>query len=227
MHRLQTVGKLASGIVHDFNNALGAVLAYVDLQSEVGLDESQRRLMGQVRDALMKSTGMLQAVSTYALRTASENERVSVRSIIDEVSPLFGTLFKRSNIERIVEHGDDVEVFVRRADAKDVLVHTLMHCLATAEGARTCRIATDRAVVEGRAYGAISIDLDSESASDEPLRSMLEDPSRGLAAAAEQLKPSSSGLVSSILMLTLAGGAFESFGADGRRQFRLLLPAHR
>ena len=64
--RWEAVGRLAGGVVHDFNNLLTGVMLYCDLLlSSLDARDRRRRYAEEIRSAIVQATGLVQAVARF------------------------------------------------------------------------------------------------------------------------------------------------------------------
>jgi signal transduction histidine kinase len=93
--RWEAVGRLAGGVVHDFNNLLTGVMLYSDLLlSSLDVRDRRRRYAEEIRSAIMQASGLVKQLLVFArpqatpVRTLSLNE--IARSMHDLLTRLIG-----------------------------------------------------------------------------------------------------------------------------------------
>ena len=65
--KMESVGRLAGGVAHDFNNMLGAILGYTELALErAGLDESLHADLKEIRKAAQRSADLTHQLLAFA-----------------------------------------------------------------------------------------------------------------------------------------------------------------
>ncbi len=73
--RLETLGRVAGGVAHDFNNVLTAILGYADLLEIELADNGQGQIeLGEIRDAAMRAAEVVEQVLSFG-RTRSDGVR--------------------------------------------------------------------------------------------------------------------------------------------------------
>jgi PAS domain S-box-containing protein len=93
--RWEAVGRLAGGVVHDFNNLLTGVMLYCDLLlSSLDARDRRRRYADEIRSAIMQATGLVKQLLVFA-RPQSTPARASclneiARSMHDLLNRLIG-----------------------------------------------------------------------------------------------------------------------------------------
>ncbi len=88
--RWEAVGRLAGGVVHDFNNLLTGVMLYCDLLlSSLDAGDRRRRYAEQIRAAIVQATGLVKQLLVFArpqampVRTLSLNQiAVAMRDLL-------------------------------------------------------------------------------------------------------------------------------------------------
>jgi signal transduction histidine kinase len=88
--KLQTVGTLAEGIVHDFNNLLGGVLAHAELaltELAEGNSDTEEELR-KIRMAAIHGSEIVRQLMIYAGQESEVLESVSISAIVEEILAL-------------------------------------------------------------------------------------------------------------------------------------------
>jgi PAS domain S-box-containing protein len=83
--KMEAIGRLASGIVHDFNNILGAVVGYTDLA--LSMVDSQTELanyLKEIRQAGLRATELVKQILAFSRRNHEMREPVQPKTILKE-----------------------------------------------------------------------------------------------------------------------------------------------
>jgi PAS domain S-box-containing protein len=83
--KMEAIGRLASGIVHDFNNILGAVVGYTDLA--LGIVDHQTELanfLKEIRQAGLRATELVKQILAFSRRNHEIREPVQPKTILKE-----------------------------------------------------------------------------------------------------------------------------------------------
>ena len=97
--RLETVGRLAGGVAHDFNNVLTGVLLYCDLlMSVLGPSDRARKYAEEIRKAGLQATGLVRQLLTVVRSNKSSPRPVSLNEVAEGMRNLLVRLIGE-NIE--------------------------------------------------------------------------------------------------------------------------------
>jgi two-component system cell cycle sensor histidine kinase/response regulator CckA len=126
--RWEAVGRLAGGVVHDFNNLLTGVMLYCDLLlSSLDARDRRRRYAEEIRSAIMQGTGLVKQLLVFARPQATPVGTLSLNEIARGMNDLLARL--------IGEHIDlelrlDPElgaVNIDQAQAQQVLLNLVLN----------------------------------------------------------------------------------------------------
>lgn len=127
VQRMESVGTLAGGIAHDFNNILSIAFGYLAKLDRTGSDPAaQAYVIGSIRKALARGTGLVQQLLTFARKTSGVLEAVRVNEIVQEFSTLLTETFP-SSIRFDVKLGDNVPLLL--ADSGQVQQAMMNLCI--------------------------------------------------------------------------------------------------
>ncbi|MDD2997720.1 MAG: PocR ligand-binding domain-containing protein [Candidatus Riflebacteria bacterium] len=98
--KMESVGRLAGGVAHDFNNMLGAILGFSEL-AMLGLDKSQRLFtyMQEIRKAAERSAGLTRQLLAFARRQDVILKVLDLNVIVEGILKM---------LQRII--GEDIEL---------------------------------------------------------------------------------------------------------------------
>jgi len=127
VQRMESVGTLAGGVAHDFNNILSIAFGYLAKLERTGSDPAgQAHVIGSIRKALARGAGLVQQLLTFARKTSGALEAVRVNEIVLEFSTLLTETFP-SSIRFDVKLGDDVPLLL--ADSGQVQQAMMNLCI--------------------------------------------------------------------------------------------------
>lgn len=83
--RLETVGALASGIAHNFNNIIGAILGFTEMANE---QSTPSRMLEEIRRAGERAREVVDQILTFAGHRTARPRPVAVHAVIAEATSL-------------------------------------------------------------------------------------------------------------------------------------------
>ena len=122
--RLQSIGHLAGGVAHEFNNMLTVILGHTETLLE---DEPDRPEFTAIRDAAERSRGLTQQLLAFSRRQLLQPKRVRLGEVVrSSVSALSATLGARITVEFDLA-SPDPEVMVDRVQFDQVILNLLVN----------------------------------------------------------------------------------------------------
>jgi two-component system cell cycle sensor histidine kinase/response regulator CckA len=98
--KMEAVGRLAGGVAHDFNNALGVILGYTELlMREAG--DAQRGKLQQILNASQRAAGLTRQLLAFSRRQVVDPKILDLNALLADVQRMLGRLI-----------GEDVEVVI-------------------------------------------------------------------------------------------------------------------
>ncbi len=95
-YRLESIGRLAGGVAHDFNNVLTAILGYTEMALERATDETLRRYLEGAQKAAQRAAGLTRQLLAYARKQVSQPQLVSLPEWLDDARTLLARLIPES-----------------------------------------------------------------------------------------------------------------------------------
>jgi signal transduction histidine kinase len=87
--RMETIGALASGIAHNFNNITGAILGYAETaQAQVGSHGRVAGSLSEIRRAGERARDLVDQILTFGRRTAPRRSSICIKALITETKSL-------------------------------------------------------------------------------------------------------------------------------------------
>ncbi len=89
--RMETVGALASGIAHNFNNIVGAILGYTETaEGQLGSDSRPARSLTEIRRAGERARDLVDQILAFGRRSQADRRPVSLKELLAETRSLLG-----------------------------------------------------------------------------------------------------------------------------------------
>ena len=87
--RMETVGALASGVAHNFNNIVGAILGYTEMaEAQVEPDSRPAHSLGEIRRAGERARDLVDQIMTFGRRRDSHRRPTDLGALIAESAAL-------------------------------------------------------------------------------------------------------------------------------------------
>jgi PAS domain S-box-containing protein len=94
--RMNTIGSLAGGMVHDLNNALAPILMGVQVLRRKTSDEESKNLLGLMETNTHRSADMVRQVLLFARGRGGEFERLELPPLVSELEKMIRETFPKS-----------------------------------------------------------------------------------------------------------------------------------
>src|SRR3979411_1081405 len=109
--RMQMIGSLASGIAHNFNNIIGAILGYSEMvEPQLVPGTKPARHLDEIRRGAERGRDLGDNRLTFGRRRDARVQPVQVHALLEEAASLLGASLPPS-VELIIAHvSDDVAV---------------------------------------------------------------------------------------------------------------------
>jgi signal transduction histidine kinase len=109
-HRMETVGALASGIAHNFNNIVGAILGYTEMaEAQLASDSPPARNLGEIRRAGERARDLVDQILAFGRRRDVRRTPVSLKGLLAETSSLLRVSLP-SRIKLVIHEVPDAAV---------------------------------------------------------------------------------------------------------------------
>ncbi len=137
IEKMRAIGELASGVAHDFNNALMAILGYTEL-SEDSLDdpEALSKYLGIIRKSAEDATKTVQRLQRFARqRVAPRNERIDISAIVKDAYDITRPRWKDAaqkegkTYNLALQLEPTAEVLAEQSGLREVLVNVIYNAL--------------------------------------------------------------------------------------------------
>lgn len=87
--KMEAIGSLASGVAHDFNNMIQAILAFTSLaQTSLEEDNPVQEYLGEVISATERAQGMTQQLLRFAVKHETDNQEIVLVDLCNNVLKL-------------------------------------------------------------------------------------------------------------------------------------------
>jgi CheY-like chemotaxis protein len=132
---MQMVGSLASGIAHNFNNIIGAILGYSEMiEPQFARGTKPAQHIDEIRRAAERGRDLVDNILTFGRRSDARIRAVQVRALLQEAASFLRASLP-SNIELILEDvSNDVAVSGEPAQLQQVILNLCNNAAQAMEG---------------------------------------------------------------------------------------------
>jgi signal transduction histidine kinase len=119
VQKLETIGKLSSGMAHDFNNLLSSIFGSINLLKKGGPGrEDYNRLLDNIENCSIRARDLTKGLLSFGKPNSKRRELVKPNDLLVEISKVITQTFpKRINFECDIENslydilGDSTEIY--------------------------------------------------------------------------------------------------------------------
>jgi two-component system, cell cycle sensor histidine kinase and response regulator CckA len=110
--RMESVGRLAGGVAHDFNNILTVITGYSDLVLSSMTEENDLRAdVAEIRRAADRAVALTRQLLAFSRKQVMQPKSIAAREVLDQARMLLTRLIGE-NVELAVRTSDDSERFL-------------------------------------------------------------------------------------------------------------------
>jgi signal transduction histidine kinase/CheY-like chemotaxis protein len=122
--RLQMVGQLASGVAHNFNNIVSAILGYSEMaSSEVEPGGKAARRIAEIEKAAERGRDLVDSILTFGRRSDARSSLVSVTELLSETASLLRASLPSSVKLVVSDASGSLAVFGEPAQLQQIIVN--------------------------------------------------------------------------------------------------------
>ncbi|MGE3163701.1 MAG: response regulator [Planctomycetota bacterium] len=128
-----TIGLLAAGIAHEFNNLMSAISGYAQLARTH--EKYKERLVEVALDQVQRAQKITQSLSSFAGNSMAGAQKVPIRPLVEASLCLLEKEMRSRRIDVAMNVPDDLPlVFVDKVQMQQVFVHLLLNAAQAAGG---------------------------------------------------------------------------------------------
>ncbi|MFZ1999072.1 MAG: histidine kinase dimerization/phospho-acceptor domain-containing protein [Candidatus Sulfotelmatobacter sp.] len=126
--RWEAIGRLAGGVVHDFNNLLTGVMLYCDLLlSSLDTHDRRRRYAVEIRSTILQATGLVRQLLVFARPQATQVRSLCLNQIAEDMQDLLTRLIGENVKLELRLEPDLGLVKIDPAQAQQVILNLILN----------------------------------------------------------------------------------------------------
>jgi signal transduction histidine kinase/CheY-like chemotaxis protein len=152
--RMETVGAFASGIAHNFNNIVGAILGYAETaEGQLGSDSRPASSLTEIRRAGERARDLVDQILAFGRRREADRRPISLKELLAETRSLLRASLP-SEIELMIREVPQAAVIAGDpGQVQQVLLNLCNNAAQAMDGAGRIEVETEvRELTEARAF---------------------------------------------------------------------------
>jgi signal transduction histidine kinase len=149
--RMQMIGSLASGIAHNFNNIIGAILGYSEMaEPQLTPGSKPAQHVDEIRRAAERGRDLIDHILTFGRRRGASVHTVQVRTLFEEAGSLLRAALP-ADVELVIEDvRADIAVSGEPAQLQQVILNLCTNAAQAMEGQGRVRVSAEQKDVAAR-----------------------------------------------------------------------------
>jgi signal transduction histidine kinase len=147
--KMESVGRLAGGVAHDFNNMLGVILGHVELaMGRISPEETVHQDLEKIRESAMRSADLTRQLLTFARKQIISPKVLDLNKTVDSMLTMLGRVIGE-NIRLVWHPGDDLwPVKMDPSQIDQILVNLCVNARDAISEVGTITIQTGRKILD-------------------------------------------------------------------------------
>jgi signal transduction histidine kinase len=143
--RMQMIGSLSSGVAHNFNNIIGAILGYSEMaESELAPGSKSAQHIDEIKRAAERGRDLVDHILTFGRRRDIRARPIQVRTLFEEAASLLRATLPAS-VELLIEDVPaEMAVLSEPAQLQQVILNLCNNAAQAMEGQGRIRIAAEQ-----------------------------------------------------------------------------------
>ncbi|MBI9102717.1 MAG: PAS domain S-box protein [Spirochaetales bacterium] len=147
--KLESIGRLAGGVAHDFNNVLGVIIGYTEISmEEVDPEGHIHNYLEQILKAAIKSADITQQLLAFARKQDISPQSLNINTVVEDILDMLKRLIGE-NIQLSWVHGVHIPpIFFDHSQFDQVVVNLCINAKDAIDKTGEIEIGTDRAFID-------------------------------------------------------------------------------
>jgi PAS domain S-box-containing protein len=168
--RMESIGRLAGGAAHDYNNMLTSIIGYCELMiASTSGDEREQRWLGEILTSANRAANLTRDLLSFSRKQMIAPERISLNDIILKMSGLLRTTLGGQVQLNLVLDPQLEQALLDKGQIEQVLLNLALNAREAMPDGGEVTLTTVSAGATGRALAAASAAASKDTATGESL----------------------------------------------------------
>jgi len=142
--RMETVGALTSGIAHNFNNIIAAILGYAEIaDAQIAPDSRAARDIAEIRRAGERARDLVDQIMVFGRRRDPRRGPVSVRDLVNEAASLLQVSLPSGITLTIQDEAGSAVIFGERGQLQQVILNLCNNAAQAMDGSGRIKLESE------------------------------------------------------------------------------------
>ncbi len=147
--RMQAIGGLTSGIAHNFNNILGAILGYAEMASaHLAPGTKPAQHVDEIRRASERGRDLVDSILTFGRRRDARTRSVPMAALLGETASMLGALLPQATDLAVQDVAAELAVLGEPAQLQQVLLNLCTNAAQAMNGTGRIAVVVDSQQVD-------------------------------------------------------------------------------
>jgi PAS domain S-box-containing protein len=126
--KMESIGRLAGGVAHDFNNMLAAIMGYAELgMTRVPPDHPVQQDMQRILEAAERAANIVRQLLGFARKQFAQPRPTDINQVIQEMLPLFEHMLGKGVEVKLELHSAPQIVLIDPAQLEQILMNLVLN----------------------------------------------------------------------------------------------------
>ncbi len=155
--RLEAVGRLASGVAHDFNNILHVIFGYSGLLKERHHDKTEAMYLEKIDQTAEKAQDLVNQLLSFCRMEKKEKTELTLHDVIQDVSEMLKRLAGIDITLSLDMSCHECRILARKSQMEQILMNLVVNARDAMDNRGTIRIRTYPVTKDTTGYAAIEV----------------------------------------------------------------------
>ncbi|HJW85510.1 MAG TPA: PAS domain S-box protein [Candidatus Brocadiaceae bacterium] len=126
MQKLESIGTLAGGVAHDFNNVLAIIMSYGGLlENELENDDTSREYVQNILEAAKKAAALTSGLLAFSRKEAIDTKPIDLNEVVKKMGSIIPSLLDEDITFKTVLTGKNCVVMANSGHIEQVLMNLI------------------------------------------------------------------------------------------------------